>query len=147
MKELEKLIMALHKNIHNLLRFSSPAKKPPVLTAQKAGWAPEPVWTLWRRETSCPYPQSNPSCPPLCLSRHHGHSSDKNGVYSTSHLFFTWFQSSIASFMRACSYQPYPSAIWATQPLTEMSTRNLPGGKGQPVHGADNLTAICELIV
>jgi hypothetical protein len=31
--------------------------------------------------------------------------------------------------------------------LTEMSTRNLPGGKGRPVRKADNLTAICELIV
>jgi hypothetical protein len=31
-----------------------------------------------------------------------------------------------------------------TQPLTEMSTRNLPRGKGWPVHKADNLTAICE---
>jgi hypothetical protein len=28
-----------------------------------------------------------------------------------------------------------------TQPLTEMSTRNLPGGKGRPAHGADNFTA------
>jgi hypothetical protein len=33
-----------------------------------------------------------------------------------------------------------------TQPLTEMCTRNLPGDKGWPVHMADNLTAICELI-
>jgi hypothetical protein len=35
-------------------------------------------------------------------------------------------------------------ALGSTQPLTEMSTRNLPGGKGQPAHTADNLTAICE---
>jgi hypothetical protein len=32
MKELEKLIMALYKNNHNLLKFSSPVKEPPVLT-------------------------------------------------------------------------------------------------------------------
>jgi hypothetical protein len=32
----------------------------------------------------------------------------------------------------------------STQPLTEMSTRNLPGGKGRPARGADNLIAICE---
>jgi hypothetical protein len=31
----------------------------------------------------------------------------------------------------------------STQPLTEMNTRNFPGGKGQPAHKADNLTAIC----
>jgi hypothetical protein len=33
----------------------------------------------------------------------------------------------------------------STQPLTEMSTRNLPGGKERPASKADNLTAICEL--
>jgi hypothetical protein len=31
----------------------------------------------------------------------------------------------------------------STRPLTEMSTRNLPGGKGQPAREADNLTIIC----
>jgi hypothetical protein len=35
----------------------------------------------------------------------------------------------------------------STQPLTEMSTRNLPGGKVRPVRKADKLTAICELTV
>jgi hypothetical protein len=34
-----------------------------------------------------------------------------------------------------------------TQPLTEISTRNLLGGKGWPARKADNLIAICELIV
>jgi hypothetical protein len=38
-------------------------------------------------------------------------------------------------------------ALRSTQPLTEMSTRNLPGGKGWLARGADNLTAICEPIV
>jgi hypothetical protein len=38
-------------------------------------------------------------------------------------------------------------ALGSTQPLTEMSTRNLPGGKVRLVHEADNLTAICEPIV
>jgi hypothetical protein len=32
----------------------------------------------------------------------------------------------------------------STQPLTEMSTRNLPGRKGRPACKVDNLTAICE---
>jgi hypothetical protein len=44
---------------------------------------------------------------------------------------------------------PNPSscsmALGSTQPLTEMSTRNLPGGKGWPAPEADNLTAICRL--
>jgi hypothetical protein len=38
-------------------------------------------------------------------------------------------------------------ALGATQPLTEMSTKNLPGDKGRPTSEADNLTAICEPIV
>jgi hypothetical protein len=38
-------------------------------------------------------------------------------------------------------------ALGWTQPLTEISTRNLPGGKGRPVHKPDNLTFICYLIV
>jgi hypothetical protein len=37
------------------------------------------------------------------------------------------------------------TALRSTQPLREMSTRNLPGGKGRPARKADNLTAICEL--
>jgi hypothetical protein len=34
-------------------------------------------------------------------------------------------------------------AVGSTQPLTEMSTRNLPGGKVAAARKADNLTAIC----
>jgi hypothetical protein len=40
---------------------------------------------------------------------------------------------------------PNPSsrtmALGSTRPLTEMSTRNLPGGKGRPARKADNLTS------
>jgi hypothetical protein len=43
---------------------------------------------------------------------------------------------------------PNPSsltmALGSTLPLTNMSTRNLPGGKKRPAHRADNLAAICE---
>jgi hypothetical protein len=46
---------------------------------------------------------------------------------------------------------PKPSSrtmtLVSTQLLTEMSTRNLPGGKGRLARGADNPTSICELIV
>jgi hypothetical protein len=38
-------------------------------------------------------------------------------------------------------------ALGSTQPLTEMSTRNVPGGKGRLARKADNFTAICEPIV
>jgi hypothetical protein len=37
-------------------------------------------------------------------------------------------------------------ALGSTQPLTEMSTRNIPEGKGHPARKADSLTAICEPI-
>jgi hypothetical protein len=37
-------------------------------------------------------------------------------------------------------------ALGSTQPLTEMSTRNLPGGKGRPARMADNLNTISEPI-
>jgi hypothetical protein len=42
---------------------------------------------------------------------------------------------------------PAALALGSTQPLTELSTRNLPEGKRRPAHGADNLTVICEPIV
>jgi hypothetical protein len=35
-------------------------------------------------------------------------------------------------------------ALGPTQPLTEMSTRNLPRGKGRPARGANNLTDCLE---
>jgi hypothetical protein len=38
-------------------------------------------------------------------------------------------------------------ALGSNQPLTEMSIRNLPGGKGRPGRKADNLNAIYESIV
>jgi hypothetical protein len=45
---------------------------------------------------------------------------------------------------------PNPSSrimtVGLTKPLTEMSTRSLPGGKGRPARKAD-LTAICKLTV
>jgi hypothetical protein len=37
--------------------------------------------------------------------------------------------------------------LGSTQPLADMSTRNLPGGEGPSARKADNLTAIFESIV
>jgi hypothetical protein len=34
--------------------------------------------------------------------------------------------------------------LGSAQPLTEIGTRNLPGGKGQPAYNANNLTAIYD---
>jgi hypothetical protein len=53
--------------------------------------------------------------------------------------------------VNAFSVLPNPSsrnmALGLTQPLTEMSTRNLSGGKELPERKADNLTAIRERTV
>jgi hypothetical protein len=38
-------------------------------------------------------------------------------------------------------------ALGSTQPLAEISTRNLLDGKGRPTRKADNLTVICEPII
>jgi hypothetical protein len=38
-------------------------------------------------------------------------------------------------------------ALGSTQPLTELSTKNLPGGKERAARKVDNLTAICGPIV
>jgi hypothetical protein len=35
-------------------------------------------------------------------------------------------------------------ALGSTQPLTEMSTSNIPGGKKRPARTTDNLATICE---
>jgi hypothetical protein len=34
-------------------QIHAPATFPPVPIGGEAGWAPEPVWTLWRRENFC----------------------------------------------------------------------------------------------
>jgi hypothetical protein len=38
-------------------------------------------------------------------------------------------------------------ALRSTKPVTEMNTRNPPGGKGRSARKVDNFTAICEQIV
>jgi hypothetical protein len=38
-------------------------------------------------------------------------------------------------------------ALGSTQPLTEMSSKNLPRGKGRLARKADNLAVICEATV
>jgi hypothetical protein len=56
----------------------------------------------------------------------------------------------VRSLMRSLDFSIYlilPGTLWlwgSTQPVTEMITRNLPGGNGRPACKADNLTTICE---
>jgi hypothetical protein len=51
------------------------------------------------------------------------------------------------SFFYLLNLSSRTTALQSTQPLTEMSTRDLPGGIGWPALKPDNRTAICELIV
>jgi hypothetical protein len=53
----------------------------------------------------------------------------------------------VIGFLKLVNPSSCTTALGSTQPLTEMSTRNLPAGKGRPARKTDNLTAICELIV
>jgi hypothetical protein len=63
--------------------------------------------------------------------------------YATSRKIAVSIPNEVITFFN----RPNPSSSNVTQPLTEMSTRNLPGDTGQPARKADNITAICELIV
>jgi hypothetical protein len=66
--------------------------------------------------------------------------------YATSRKVTDWSPDDVDSFNW---FNPSSRivALGSTQPLTEMSTRNLPAGKGRSAHKADNLTAVCETIV
>jgi hypothetical protein len=46
-------------------------------------------------------------------------------------------------FFNVLNPSSHTMALGSTQPLTKMSTRNLPGGKKRPARKADNLAAIC----
>jgi hypothetical protein len=63
------------------------------------------------------------------------------------HFKFILPMSSLEYFVNSPNPSSRNMALGSTQPLTEISTRNLPGGKGWSVRRADNLTSICELIV
>jgi hypothetical protein len=53
----------------------------------------------------------------------------------------------VIGFFNSPNLSSHTVALELTQPLTEISTRNLPGGKGRQSRKADNLTGICEPIV
>jgi hypothetical protein len=65
--------------------------------------------------------------------------------------FLGWGKKHVSNIFFFYIYIPNPSshtiALGLTQPVTEMSIRNLPEGKGWPARKADNLTAIGEPIV
>jgi hypothetical protein len=103
MMELEKLIMELYKNTHNLLRFSSPMKAP-----RRLGGPQNRSGRRGEEKNLVPARNPTPAVHPYV-----GQDATDIGVITecTPHLFFTLFQSSIASFNRTCFYQPHPPAV------------------------------------
>jgi hypothetical protein len=78
-----------------------------------------------------------------------------NRIWSSS-LLCNFLQPSVTSSplvtnVFSSMHWPNPSsrtmALGSTQLLIAVSSRNLPGGRGQPACKADNLIAVCELIV
>jgi hypothetical protein len=67
--------------------------------------------------------------------------------YATSRNVAGSFPDEVIGFFNLPNSSRRTMALGSTQPLTEMSTRNLPGGKKRPARKADNLTTICEPIV
>jgi hypothetical protein len=67
--------------------------------------------------------------------------------YVTSRKVESSIPDEVIGFFNRPNISGHTMTLRSTQPLTEMSTRNLPGGKMQPACKADNLTAICEPIV
>jgi hypothetical protein len=53
----------------------------------------------------------------------------------------------IIGFFNSPNPSSHTMSLGWTLPLREMSTTNLPSGKGRPTRKADNITAMCEQIV
>jgi hypothetical protein len=66
--------------------------------------------------------------------------------YATSRRAMGSIPDEVIGFLNWTNTSSRTMALGSTRPLTEMSTRNLPGGKGRPARKADNLTAICVSI-
>jgi hypothetical protein len=67
--------------------------------------------------------------------------------YATSRKVAGSIPDEVIGFLNWPNSSSRTMALGWTQPLTEISTRNLPGDKGRSACGADNLTAISKPIV
>jgi hypothetical protein len=67
--------------------------------------------------------------------------------YTTSRKVAGSIPDEVIGFFNLPNSSSQTMALGSNQPLEELSTRNLPGGRGRPVLMANNLTAICEPIV
>jgi hypothetical protein len=76
-----------------------------------------------------------------------GHAVEKLRHYATSRKVAGSSPDEVDFFFNLSNPSSRIMTQGSTQPLTEMSIRNLPGGKGRPARKADNLTAICEPVV
>jgi hypothetical protein len=76
-----------------------------------------------------------------------GHSVTWLRHYATSRKVTVSIPDEVIGFFNRPNASSRTMALGLTQLLTEMSTRNLLGGKGRPARKAENFTAICEPIV
>jgi hypothetical protein len=67
--------------------------------------------------------------------------------YATSQKLAGSNRDEVIGFFNLSNPSRRTMALSSTQPLTEMSTRNLPVGNGRPARKSDNYTVICEPIV
>jgi hypothetical protein len=68
----------------------------------------------------------------------------RSGHYGTSRKDVGSIPDEVAGFFNRANPSNRIVALESAQPLSEMSTVNLPGAMGQRVHMADNLTAISD---
>jgi hypothetical protein len=71
----------------------------------------------------------------------------KRGHYATSRKVVGSIPDEVIGFFNWPNHSSRTVALGSTPPITEINSRNLPGGKGRLVRKADNLSAICEPIV
>jgi hypothetical protein len=124
-------------------RFT-PDERAPVLIGEEAGWSPEPVWTLWRREKNHASAGIRTLAVQSLFHRHTNWAIPTSMKPCEAYWIARNFLGALCSF----NWRNPPRRIIAlgfTQPLSEMSTTNL-GVIGRPARRADNLTAICEPI-
>jgi hypothetical protein len=67
--------------------------------------------------------------------------------YATSRKVAVSIPDEVIGFFNWPNHSSRIMALGSTQPLTEMSTRNLPGGKGRSAREADKVTTSSESIV
>jgi hypothetical protein len=92
-------------------------------------------WNMLHAVVQCD--NSKHDCPPSFKYKYPYH-------YTTSRKVSGSIPDEVTEFFNWPNPSSRIMALGLSQPLIEMSTRNLPGDKGRPARKADNLTAICE---